>query len=408
MLATHFVAALLLVPIVAHADIVSIPSPAVRRAREWLDSRRATDPALNGALLGNGYVTISMSPKRTLDFFRLESAVDPTEFSDTLSRQVQFPIHKADRLIGSMQLFWVRESSRYEVLGQVELSPEPIDGVVGTLDRLVANGSHRVWVFDEPWPIACKAVIAEQPDGVRVAFVLDYLPAERLDDAALLGIGEPISVWAARFRTRLRDAYGLGRRVTPASHKVPAEALMEAQRRQADGSVEAQLREFGVSGPTTLGSPVIHYQINRVEQLLYSESDEPDPTVFDADPTYKFPVIAEGQVVAILHIKRVPHGCGRNARSDSIGPFRLTSVGLTQPGSPFHRSPDDLACLGDVAVLDVIDINRWYHVIGPDSAWVAPYYPVDRGQAAQSASSPRPVSSIAKSLKERILAQYTE
>jgi len=266
---------------------------------------------------------------------------------------------------------------------------------------LVAKGSHRTWVFQTPWPLSCSTVIAEKPDGQRLAFEFDYPSTEAQSESALMELGEPVASWAARLRTRLRTLYVPDQPVRRAAHEVPDAARREAERVVVNLALDEQRRAFAVSGPAKLGEPWTQFQLSPVELLLYAESDEIDPTYFDQDPGYFFPVLVEGQAIAVARVMGRGMGCGQVEVNEAHSEYMASAFSTFRPGSRTEWRPSSLATLGDVALLDV-EFDRWYYIVGDDSTWIARYYPRD------AEHMPQPIASIAKSLKEKIRAQYSK
>jgi hypothetical protein len=136
--------------------------------------------------------------------------------------------------------------------------------------------------------------------------------------------------------------------------------------------------------------------MSNVEQLLYAYSDEFDPTLFDADPGYNFPVIADEEWVATIHVRRAMLGCDAIADVDSARTYRASSWSHSPDGRPIAWLPTHLAPNGEVAVLHMTDYYSWYYIAARDSTWLTPFAMGTSGDARQ------PVSVIAGPIKERI------
>jgi hypothetical protein len=401
----YLVAALLVT--IAH-DVTEVPEGAVRCAQEWLNENRLKDVALGSARIGTGYVEMSMNPWRSLEFMRSDAIVDPTDLAGIRGARFHFPILKADSCFSSMEVHPMGDD-QFESLWPMEHTPARLDAIVIAIDRLVAENSHRVWVFDDPWPILCKTVIAERPNGDRIAFGFDFTINEIPNDVTLSALGRPIAEWSRLFKRRLRTMYGFDHsrevsRVVPPAARSEAERALDVKHvHNLVKYVRTQMQRFGVSGEPTLGDPWIYYQLDGVEQLLYANSEAIDPAIFDVDPTFCFPVMAEGETVYTLYVRGWPPSCVAAHGESSSERFRITSAGLNEPGKADWR-PNDLMQRGQVGLLELIDGNRWFYIASADSTWVAPYYHAEEG----SVSWPQPVSRWAPSQKERILMRYAE
>lgn len=376
----------------ALGDMIAVPAPAARSAQEWFDGLRAKDPALVGAHLGVGYAVVSMSPRGTVEFMGSDDVSNPMAFMDTVLADIRFPILKADTCFSQARVYRDTDYG-FQPLDIVEHQPDPLDVIVKALNRTIADGSNRVVVFTAPWPILCNTIIAELPDGAQLAFETDFSPRRALADSMLLSRGEPISKWSSQLKTRMREFYRLDRDPSSVARKIPPAAESEATRWKDArmGQFLKQLRE--IEGEATLGEPWVNYTLNPIEQLLYADSRELDPTFFDVDPTYNFPVIVQSELVAILNTRRARFGCDATSDSDSAGTYRVISVQLPGTGDWL---PSRLEHLGEVAVLDMIDYYRWYYIAGRDSTWLTPFAPGTNADARQ------PLSELAASIKERI------
>ncbi len=404
----HFIlATVLLIGSASSTDIKAVSDAAVQSARAWLASERATGRAPEDARLGPGYVVVSLSARRIVDFLQLDRPWDAADLANVLGA-TYFPIIVGDTLFSHVNIDQMHDGTLFP-LGPFIHEPSALDGIVMAVDRLVANDSHRVWIVDGTPPIFCKTVIAQAPNGMLTAFELgnslDVVPG----DEALLASGELAEEWSRRYRRRLRSAHGFDQSIRPRSHEIP-----EAARRVADDSrdqniVRDQMRRLGVSGPSSLGRPMIEYRLDAVEQLLYALSDELDPTLFDTSPLYLFPVIVDGTTVFTMTIHRSSLPCGALVESDST---EFEAGGGSQ-GGRLDRIPSHVARLGDVAILNLLDFDRyadstnaipprpWFHIVNGDSIWVAPYFARPDGRVV-------PLAAMVARLKEQILARNIE
>lgn len=389
---------LLLLFLIAGNDIAAkttVPDEAIEVARAHLEDARAKGSVPEDVRLGEAYVVLAMSPRRTLDFLRSDSA-DPTPFI-THTHEVRVLMVRADSCFSSIVLY--RENDTFHALGRLEYTADRIDLAVHDLRRSPAT--HRVWVFASPWPMPCQSVVVERADGKRLAFTQDiFYPFS--EEGQVVETGESIEVWGAALKTHLRSFFGVDQPLRSVSHDVPSLVVKIAEESVDNVSVKDQITRWKVKGPVRLGEPMIQYWLRPIEELLYAESNEVDPTVFDPNPSYSFPAIVDGKTVAIIHVTRSFKRCPVGLLSDSTMTYQLGGIGLPSPEQPYVFPPPHLAGLGDVAIVALQDVDRWFHVIGSDSTWMSYYYPPG------SKHPPQPISEIAKSAKERIRAKLLE
>ena len=380
------------------APNTSVPGVAIEAAQTHLVKAQADGSVPEDVKLGESYVTLAMSPRRVLDFLRSENP-DPSSFVIVRSSEVRVFMVRADSCFSSIGLY--REGDTFHALGRLRYEPDPIDLMVYRLLHDFSGGFHRVWVFDSPFPTPCQTIIAEKKSGERLAFVFDRFTTQVPRGFELEKLGEPVGIWGTRLKNRLRLFHGIDLAAGTVS-SAPGAATRIAESHKNDWSVRDRAKLFGVEGPETLGDPLVQYWLSPVEALLYAESDENDPRAFDADPIYSYPVLMEGEVVATVNVRRIMQKCDQNIQSDSTWTYEHVGFSLPGRGQFGNLFPSHLAARGDVAIVEIADVDRWYYVAGADSAWMVRYYP--RG----SSHRPQPVSEAAKFAKESIRNKFAD